>query len=244
MIKELTRRVNLQNVWQAIYTSGSVFPSPFGYANYYHRNLNPKKNYETGFTYKAKNMSMAKYIKSHSLPLLEEIPIAGNVRPMTKSDFADVYALYKNKMKDMQIYFKYSQDELGHQLLSREGVIYTLVVEQEDKKVTDFISFYNLPSQVLKQEGHQHTSMNVSLFDFANSFQIAYLYYWACTVNEPTNFMMYALNYAKNMVGEGNNFDVFNCLNIMDNEQFLEACKFGTGDGILNFYLFNFGIKD
>ena len=69
---------------------------------------------------------------------------------MTKSDFSDVFALYKKKMEDMSIYFKYSQDELGHMLLPREGTIYTIVFEQEDKKVTDFISFYNLPSQVLK----------------------------------------------------------------------------------------------
>lgn len=29
LIKEVTRRVNLTNVWQAYYTSGSVFPHPF-----------------------------------------------------------------------------------------------------------------------------------------------------------------------------------------------------------------------
>jgi len=42
-----------------------------------------------------------------------------------------------------------------------EGVIYTIVVEN-DKKITDFVSFYNLPNQVLKQIGHNYTSMNVS----------------------------------------------------------------------------------
>jgi len=30
LIKEVTRRVNLQNIWQAIYTAGVVLPTPFG----------------------------------------------------------------------------------------------------------------------------------------------------------------------------------------------------------------------
>ena len=50
LIKEITRKVNLQNVWQAYYTSGSVFPMPFSSTPYFHRTLNPKKNVETGFS--------------------------------------------------------------------------------------------------------------------------------------------------------------------------------------------------
>jgi glycylpeptide N-tetradecanoyltransferase len=30
LIKEVTRRVNLTDVWQAIYTAGVVLPTPFG----------------------------------------------------------------------------------------------------------------------------------------------------------------------------------------------------------------------
>lgn len=41
LIKEITRRVNLCDIWQAIYTSGTTLPTPFGSAVYWHRNLNP-----------------------------------------------------------------------------------------------------------------------------------------------------------------------------------------------------------
>jgi len=34
-------------------------------------------------------------------------------------------------------------------------------------------------------------------------------------------------------------FDVFNAVSLMDNMAFLEDLKFGTGDGLLNFYLYN-----
>jgi len=34
-------------------------------------------------------------------------------------------------------------------------------------------------------------------------------------------------------------FDVFNCLDLMDNEDFLKELKFGKGDGNLYYYLYN-----
>ena len=47
--------------------------------------------------------------------------------------------------------------------MPRENVIYTIVIENvAEKKITDFVSFYNLPSQILKQKNHNHTIMNVS----------------------------------------------------------------------------------
>ena len=43
LIKEITRRVNLTDRWQAVYTAGVVLPRPVGRCRYYHRSLNPKK---------------------------------------------------------------------------------------------------------------------------------------------------------------------------------------------------------
>jgi glycylpeptide N-tetradecanoyltransferase len=37
-------------------------------------------------------------------------------------------------------------------------------------------------------------------------------------------------------------FDVFNCLNIMENSVFLEELSFGRGDGNLNYYLYNYAM--
>lgn len=38
-------------------------------------------------------------------------------------------------------------------------------------------------------------------------------------------------------------FDVFNCLSIMENTSFLQELKFGAGDGTLHFYMFNYMLK-
>jgi glycylpeptide N-tetradecanoyltransferase len=43
LIKEITRRVHLQNIWQAVYTAGVLLPKPIATCTYYHRNLNIKK---------------------------------------------------------------------------------------------------------------------------------------------------------------------------------------------------------
>ena len=38
-------------------------------------------------------------------------------------------------------------------------------------------------------------------------------------------------------------FDVFNALDVMENQSFLEALKFGAGDGLLHYYLYNWRIR-
>jgi glycylpeptide N-tetradecanoyltransferase len=68
LIKEVTRRVNITNVWQAIYTAGATLPTPFGNANYWHRNLNPRKTVDVGFAYKPADKTIASFIRSHKLP--------------------------------------------------------------------------------------------------------------------------------------------------------------------------------
>jgi glycylpeptide N-tetradecanoyltransferase len=49
-LQEITRRVNLRNIWQAAYTAGVVLPRPVCGCRYWHRSLNPKKLIEVGFS--------------------------------------------------------------------------------------------------------------------------------------------------------------------------------------------------
>ena len=68
LIKEITRRVNLEGIFQATYTAGSYLPKPFATCRFAHRYLNPKKLIETGFASLGRNMTMAKTIKMFQLP--------------------------------------------------------------------------------------------------------------------------------------------------------------------------------
>jgi len=94
LIKEITRRVNLKNIWSAVYTSGDVIPHPFSFAPYYHRSLNPKKNVEVGFSTLPVSEPMARYVKRMKLHGLMDINLVGKPRMMESKDIPQVYKLY------------------------------------------------------------------------------------------------------------------------------------------------------
>ena len=68
LIKEITRRVNREDIWQAVYTAGITIPTPFTGATYWHRSLNPKKLVDVRFSCLPSGTPMARYIKMHKLP--------------------------------------------------------------------------------------------------------------------------------------------------------------------------------
>lgn len=49
LIREITRRVNLTGIFQAVYTAGVVLPKPVTTCRYWHRSLNPKKLIDVSF---------------------------------------------------------------------------------------------------------------------------------------------------------------------------------------------------
>ncbi|KAF2539605.1 hypothetical protein F2Q68_00021909 [Brassica cretica] len=77
MIKEVTRRVHLENIWQAAYTAGVVLPTPITTCQYWHRSLNPKKLIDVGFSRLGARMTMSRTIKLYKLP---EAPVTPGVK--------------------------------------------------------------------------------------------------------------------------------------------------------------------
>lgn len=68
LIKEITRRVHLTGVFQAVYTAGVLLPKPVSSCRYYHRSINPKKLVETGFSHLGKNMTVQRLQRIYKLP--------------------------------------------------------------------------------------------------------------------------------------------------------------------------------
>ena len=68
LIKEITRRVNLTGIFQAVYTAGVVIPKPLGTCRYWHRSLNPKKLIDVKFSHLGKNMTVQRTVKLYKLP--------------------------------------------------------------------------------------------------------------------------------------------------------------------------------
>ncbi|XP_039334513.1 glycylpeptide N-tetradecanoyltransferase 2 isoform X4 [Saimiri boliviensis] len=161
LIREITRRVNLEGIFQAVYTAGVVLPKPVATCRYWHRSLNPRKLVEVKFSHLSRNMTLQRTMKLYRLP------------------------------------------------------------DSPSGKLTDFLSFYTLPSTVMHHPAHK-------------SLKAAYSFYNIHTETPLLDLMSDALILAKSK-----GFDVFNALDLMENKTFLEKLKFGIGDGNLQYYLYN-----
>lgn len=224
LILEVTRRVNLHNIWQALYTAGIVIPKPFAKTTYWHRNLNVKKLIDVGFSSLPHKQTMVRYQK---LLKLQNEPTIKNLRPMELKDMPQVFQLLKTYLKKFDTHFEFTQDELAHFILPRPGVIEAQVIYDEATgDVTDFFSFYSLPSSILKHVTEK-------------TLNVAYSYYTVATKNSLYDVFQQAL-----IVAKQKGYDVFNALDIMDNKEVLEEHKFGVGDGSLHYYFYNWRVPD
>ncbi|KAI8989663.1 N-myristoyl transferase [Trametes punicea] len=250
LIKEVTRQCNLKGIFQALYTGGILLPTPVSTCRYYHRCLNIPKLVAVRFTSIPSNMTLARMTRLHKVPERPRLLDQG-LREMEDRDVQQVADLFSRYMQRFEMVPIMSEDEVRHQFLSglgegprgpdswkqrREGqVVWTYVVENpKTHKITDFISFYSLPS----------TIMNHDKYHLLNA---AYLFYYGTeTAFEPGAEESGRLKKRlEELVGDAlviahnAEFDVFNAMTLMDNVSFLQDLKFGQGDGLLNFYLYN-----
>lgn len=219
MIREITRRVNLQGIWQAAYTAGAVLPTPVSSAKYWHRSLNPKKLVEVGFSRLQPRMTMARTIRLYTVKSETATP---GIRKMRKEDVPAARKLLMEYFEQFDMHVHLSEEEFEHWLLPREGVIYTYVVEDPDtKEITDLTSFYSLPSTIIKHPTHK-------------TLNAAYAYCYASFKTPLVKLVQDALVLARR-----NDFDVFNALELARNQEYLKELKFHIGDGELHYYLYN-----
>jgi glycylpeptide N-tetradecanoyltransferase len=224
MIKEVTRRVHLETIWQAAYTAGVVIPTPVATCQYWHRSLNPKKLIDVGFSRLGARMTMNRTIKLYKLP---DSTITSGFRKMELRDVPAVTRLLRNYLRQFVVAPDLDENDVEHWLLPHEDVVDSYLVESpENHEITDFCSFYTLPSSIL---GNQSNS----------TLKAAYSYYNVATKTPLAQLMNDAL-----IVAKQKDFDVFNALDVMHNDGFLKDLKFGPGDGQLHYYLYNYRIRN
>ncbi|KAM3268668.1 hypothetical protein P3S67_030632 [Capsicum chacoense] len=223
MIKEVTRRVHMENIWQAAYTAGVVLPTPISTCQYWHRSLNPKKLIDVGFSRLGARMTMSRTIKLYKLP---DQTVTPGFRKMEPHDVPAVTRLLRNYLKQFVVAPDFDENDVEHWLLPKEGVIDSFLVESPlTHEITDFCSFYTLPSSILGNQNH-------------TTLKAAYSYYNVSTKTPLIQLMNDGL-----IVAKKKDFDVFNALDVMQNDSFLKELKFGPGDGKLHYYLYNYRTK-
>jgi len=221
LIKEVTRRVNLCNVWQAVYTAGVAIPTPIGVAKYWHRSLNPRKLIDIGFTGLHGRQTIQRLNRLMQVPEAVSTP---GWRPMEEKDVPQVFALLRSYLSKFKLHISFQEHEIAHIFLPRHEVVSSYVVEGKNGKITDFASFYHLYSSVIRNPKHK-------------TLRAAYSYY-----NAPGTLSLQDL--FANLLIEANKqqCDVFNALDLMENKPVFEPLKFGIGDGNLHYYLYNYSL--
>ncbi|XP_063984603.1 glycylpeptide N-tetradecanoyltransferase 1 isoform X1 [Diachasmimorpha longicaudata] len=217
LIREITRRVNLLGIFQAVYTAGVILPKPIATCRYWHRSLNPKKLIEIKFSHLSRNMTMQRTLKFYKLPEHPKVP---GFRKLEARDAVQAYKLLNEYLEKFDLAPIFNEEEFRHWFTPHNGIINSFVVEN-DGKITDLVSYYTLPSSVMHHQTHK-------------TLKAAYSFYNVSTKTPWIELMTDALISARNL-----GFDVFNALDLMDNKVFLEALKFGIGDGNLQYYLYN-----
>ncbi|KAI5674345.1 hypothetical protein M9H77_14709 [Catharanthus roseus] len=224
MIKEVTRRIHLENIWQAAFTAGVLLPTPITTAQYWHRTLNPKKLIDVGFSRLSERMTMSRAIKLYKLPNSTTTP---GFRKMELRDVPAVTKLLKNYLSRFVVAPEFDDSEVEHWLLPRENVVDSYLVESPvTHEITDLCSFYTLPSSILHSQEY-------------STLKAAYSFYYVATSTPLLQLMNDALIIAKQK-----DFDVFNALDVMENESFLKELKFGQGDGQLYYYFYNYRLQN
>lgn len=223
LIKEVTRRIHLENIWQAAYTAGALLPTPVTTCQYWHRTLNPKKLIDVGFSRLGERMTMSRAIKLYKLPASSVTP---GLREMKLRDVPSVTRLLKDYLSQFVVAPYLDENDVEHWLVPRENVVNSYVVESPaTHEITDFVSFYSLPSSILHNPNY-------------STLKAGYSFYYASTKTPLMQLMNDALIIAKQK-----DYDVYNALDCMENDSFLKELKFGQGDGQLYYYLYNYRLQ-
>ncbi|KAF7792266.1 hypothetical protein EIP86_003302 [Pleurotus ostreatoroseus] len=234
LIKEVTRRCHLKGVFQALHTGGVFIPTPVSTCS-----LNVPKLVSVGFTSVPTNMTLARMMRQHLLPSRPHL-LSQGLREMEERDVPEVADLYARYMKRFGMAIIMTEDEVRHHFLSGRGegpnsidswktpragqCVWTYVMEDpHTHKVTDFFSFFSLPSSIIDSPKH-------------DVLKVAYLFYYATEVvfkpgaetdGSLKERLMQLVSDAL-IIADQSGFDVFNALTLMDNAEFIPDLKDGA----------------
>uniref|UniRef100_W5KFS1 Glycylpeptide N-tetradecanoyltransferase n=1 Tax=Astyanax mexicanus TaxID=7994 RepID=W5KFS1_ASTMX len=218
LIREISRRIQKQGLFQAVYSASAVLPSPVASCRYWHRSLNPRKLIELNLSSLTRNMTLQRTLKLNRLP---EATKTSGLRLMALADVPQVQTLLTEYLRGFQLFPILNQEEVQHWFLPRDGVVDTYVVEGTDGTITAVMSFYTMSSIVLNHLVHRRLKAAYALY--------------AVTTATPVQQIMEDIL----IIAKARGFDVFTALDVLGNKGFLEPLRFTEGDVCMNYYLYN-----
>ena len=147
---------------------------------------------------------------------------ASDVPAVTAALNAHLFANYK-------VHISFTEEEVAHYMLPKNEIVFSyLIKDYHTGKVTDFTSFYSLPSSVLNHAEHKRINAAYGYYSFAKD-------------GDPTRFT--ALMKDALVLAKREKFDTVNVTEVMMHRHGLEKNMFKAGDGSLAHYLYNWRIN-
>ena len=169
-------------------------------------------------------ISLGKALKNHELP---NAPKISGFRKMIEKDLDHIYELIEKNRNKYKIYEVFSKEEIKHLILPKNNIIYTYVLEDQNKKITDFCSFYGL-SRTLLSNNSKYKKIN-----FAYSL-----------INYNSSISMKELIKSAIILSKQNNFDAYFCIDYQEYSDNFKELLFMKKIGKLKYYFYNFVCPD
>ena len=149
LIKEVTRRCYLNDIYQALYTAGALLPTPVTTCRYFHRSLDWEHLYKTGFSHMPNGTTELRQKYKYKLDANTSIK---GLRPMKPEDVPAVMELLIRYLERFHLRQEWNEEEIRHWICSEasKGVVWSYVVEDTEKgRITDFVSYYLLEVSIV-----------------------------------------------------------------------------------------------
>ena len=163
LIKEITRKCYQNGIFQALYTAGTILPTPVTTCRYYHRALDWGHLYKAGFSHLPPGSSELRMKYKYKVD--QNTSIKG-LRLMKQADVPAVMDLLVRYLERFQLRQEWTKEEIEHWLCSdvSKGVVWSYVVETNGK-ITDFMSFYSLEVSMSSPQLTLYLANAISVID-------------------------------------------------------------------------------
>ena len=212
LIEEVIRRTCFNGVWAAIYSGTKNLPHAISKVDYYHLPLNISKLMKINFISSPYHNVKSLIVTNDNI----------NLSLITKADIIECC----NKLNEFLIKYKinrcFTYNQFKHHFISDKDNIIESYVIKKNNKITDFISFYYLPSQILNNDKYK-------------VLYKGYLYYY---FNNNTNLIDLVKELIK-IIKKAKKIDVIDCIDIMDYKTIFKDLNFIKGTGTMDYYLYN-----
>lgn len=142
LIREITRRCFHNGIYQALYTAGTLLPTPMATCRYYHRSLDWEHLYRMGFSHLPFGSTELRQKLKYKVDTQTSTK---GLRPMKPADVPAVRDLLTRFGERFDLRQDFNEEEVSHWLCSEasKDVVWSFVVE-DNGKITDFVSYYLL----------------------------------------------------------------------------------------------------